>query len=137
MTQRFKFGDIVRFNPSNQIGIVAEINEERMKVDFFLDDEEGYSPKSFWDCYELIRAADNHPDTERLDWLAAQDDIDITLGDVINLKLPELRSAIDVAMQACIAAVAIEFAAHFEEMVARGEAERLPDGRYQIFEKAT
>ena len=137
MTQRFKFGDIVRFNPSNQIGIVAEINEERMKVDFFLDDEEGYSPKSFWDCYELIRAADNHHDTERLDWLAAQDDIDITLGDVINLKLPELRSAIDVAMQACIAAVAIEFAAHFEEMVARGEAERLPDGRYQIFEKAT
>ena len=137
MTQRFKFGDIVRFNPSNQIGIVAEINEERMKVDFFLDDEEGYSPKSFWDCYELIRAADNHPDTERLDWLAAQDDIDITLGNVINLKLPELRSAIDVAMQACIAAVAIEFAAHFEEMVARGEAERLPDGRYQIFEKAT
>lgn len=78
-----------------------------------------------------------HPDTERLDWLAAQDDIDITLGDVINLKLPELRSAIDVAMQACIAAVAIKFAAHFEEMVARGEAERLPDGRYRIFEKAT
>ena len=137
MTQRFKFGDIVRFNPSNQIGIVAEINEERMKVDFFLENEEGYAPKSFWDCYELIRAADNHPDTERLDWLAAQDDIDITLGDVINLKLPELRSAIDVAMQACIAAVAIKFAAHFEEMVVRGEAERLPDGRYQIFEKAT
>ena len=137
MTQQFKFGDIVRFNPSNQIGIVAEINEERMKVDFFLDDEEGYSPKSFWDCFELIRAADNHSDTERLDWLAAQDDIDITLGDVINLKLPELRSAIDVAMQACIEAAAIEFAAHFEEMVARGEAERLPDGRYRIFEKAT
>lgn len=132
MTQRFKLGDIVRFNPSNQIGIVAEINEERMKVDFFLENEEGYAPKSFWDCYELIRAADNHPDTERLDWLATQDDIDITLGNVINLKLPELRSAIDVAMQARIAAVAIKFAAHFEEMVARGEAERLPDGRYRI-----
>ena len=137
MTTQFKFGDIVRFNPSNQIGIVVEINEERMKVDFFLDDEDGYAPKSFWDCFELIRAADNHPDTERLDWLATQNDIDITLGDVINLKLPELRSAIDVAMQACIAAVAIKFAAHFEEMVARGEAERLPDGRYQIFERAT
>ena len=137
MTQRFKFGDIVRFNPSNQIGIVAEINEERMKVDFFLDNEEGYVPKSFLDCFELIRAADNHPDTERLDWLATQNDIDITLGDVINLKLPELRAAIDVAMQACIAAAAIKFAAHFEEMVARGEAERLPDGLYRIFEKAT
>ena len=137
MTTQFKFGDIVRFNPSNQIGIVVEINEERMKVDFFFDDEDGYAPKSFWDCFELIRAADNHPDPERLDWLAAQDDINITLGDVINLKLPELRSAIDVAMQACIAAVAIKFAAHFEEMVARGEAERLPDGRYRIFEKAT
>ena len=137
MTTQFKFGDIVRFNPSNQIGIVVEINEERMKVDFFLDDEDGYAPKSFWDCFELIRAADNHPDTERLDWLATQNDIDITLGDVINLKLPELRAAIDVAMQACIAAAAIKFAAHFEEMVARGEAERLPDGRYQIFERAT
>lgn len=137
MTTQFKFGDIVRFNPSNQIGIVVEINEERMKVDFFLDDEDGYAPKSFWDCFELIRAADNHPDTERLDWLATQNDIDITLGDVINLKLPELRAAIDVAMQACIAAAAIKFAAHFEEMVARGEAERLPDGLYRIFEKAT
>ena len=137
MTTQFKFGDIVRFNPSNQIGIAVEINEERMKVDFFLDDEDGYAPKSFWDCFELIRAADNHPDTERLDWLATQNDIDITLGDVINLKLPELRAAIDVAMQACIAAAAIKFAAHFEEMVARGEAERLPDGLYRIFEKAT
>ena len=137
MTTQFKFGDIVRFNPSNQIGIVVEINEERMKVDFFLDDEDGYAPKSFWDCFELIRAADNHPDTERLDWLATQNDIDITLGDVINLKLPELRAAIDVAMQACIAAAAIKYAAHFEEMVARGEAERLPDGLYRIFEKAT
>ena len=76
-------------------------------------------------------------DTARLDWLAAQEDIDITLGDVINLKQPDLRTAIDIAMQACITAVAIKFTAHFEEMVARGEAERLPDGRYQIFEKAT
>lgn len=57
-----------------------------MKVDFFLENEEGYAPKSFWDCYELIRAADNHPDTERLDWLATQDDIDITLSNVINLN---------------------------------------------------
>mgnify|MGYP000872566802 CR=1 FL=1 len=69
MTQQFKFGDIVRFNPSNQIGIVVGINEERMKVDFFLENEDGYAPKSFWDCFQLIRAADTHPDTSRLDWL--------------------------------------------------------------------
>jgi hypothetical protein len=100
MTKQFKFGDIVWFNPAKQMGIVVEINEERMKVDFFLDDEDGYAPKSFWDCFELIRAADNHPDTERLDWLAAQDDISITLGNAINLKLPDLRTATDAAMQA-------------------------------------
>lgn len=41
-----------------------------------------------------------HPDTERLDWLAAQDDISITLGNAINLKLPDLRTATDAAMQA-------------------------------------
>lgn len=41
-----------------------------------------------------------HPDTERLDWLAAQDDISITLGNTINLKLPDLRTATDAAMQA-------------------------------------
>ena len=40
------------------------------------------------------------PDTERLDWLAAQDDISITLGNAINLKLPDLRTATDAALQA-------------------------------------
>ena len=46
--------------------------------------------------------------------------------------------------QARLETIAARFAAHvakveanFEEMVACGEAERLPDGRYQIFEKAT
>ncbi|WP_153716750.1 hypothetical protein [Eikenella corrodens] len=38
-------------------------------------------------------------DTARLDWLAAQDDISITLGNAINLKLPDLRAATDAAMQ--------------------------------------
>ena len=39
-----------------------------------------------------------HPDTARLDWLAAQDDIDITLGNTVQLK-PCLRAHIDAAMQ--------------------------------------
>lgn len=39
-----------------------------------------------------------HPDTERIDWLAAQDDIDITLGNTVQLK-PCLRAHIDAAMQ--------------------------------------
>ena len=135
MTHQFKFGDHVRYkdNENPVFGVVLEeANPGNGLITVqFIDDAEP----------ELVGSEDlehvPHPDTERLDWLAAQDDIDITLGDVINLKLPELRSAIDVAMQACIAAVAIEFAAHFEEMVARGEAERLPDGHYRIFEKAT
>lgn len=135
MTQQFKFGDHVLYkdNENPVYGVVLEeANPGNGLITVqFIDDAEP----------ELVGSEDleyvPHPDTERLDWLAAQDDIDITLGDVINLKLPELRSAIDVAMQACIAAAAIKFAAHFEEMVARGEAERLPDGRYRIFEKAT
>ena len=135
MTQQFKFGDHVLYkdNKNPVYGVVLEeANPGNGLITVqFIDDAEP----------ELVGSEDleyvPHPDTERLDWLAAQDDIDITLGDVINLKLPELRSAIDVAMQACIAAAAIKFAAHFEEMVARGEAECLPDGRYRIFEKAT
>ena len=135
MTQQFKFGDHVLYkdNENPVLGVVLE--EENpgngLITVQFIDDVEP----------ELVGSEDlehvPHPDTERIDWLAAQDDIDITLGNVINLKQPDLRTAIDIAMQACIAAVAIKFAAHFEEMVARGEAERLPDGRYRIFEKAT
>ena len=125
---QFKFGDRVRDEQGNEFIVIREegaycevINARGKKNDF-----------------KRCQLTPAHTDdTARLDWLAAQDDIDITLGNVINLKQPDLRTAIDIAMQACIAAVAIEFAAHFEEMVARGEAERLPDGHYRIFEKAT
>ena len=128
MTHQFKFGDRVRDEQGNEFIVIREegaycevINTRGKKNDF-----------------KRCQLTPAHTDdTARLDWLAAQDDIDITLGNVINLKQPDLRTAIDIAMQACIAAVAIEFAAHFEEMVARGEAERLPDGHYRIFEKAT
>lgn len=133
MTQQFKFGDRVKCIPAPEsIGVVLSEVDEYGYVNVMFDDalEVEDFPVS---GLELIP----HPDTERLDWLAAQDDIDITLGNVINLKLPELRAAIDIAREACIAATAIKFAAYFEEMVERGEAERLPDGRYRIFEKAT
>ena len=112
ITKQFKLGDIVWFNPAKQMGIVVEINEERMKVDFFLDNEDGYAPKSFWDCFELIRAADNHPDTERLDFVEKIINIDgmvkreMGKGWVLFAEYdlsepkPLLRDAIDAAMQA-------------------------------------
>lgn len=129
MTQQFKFGDIVLHKETGQKGSVIDFKFGAVVALHGDTHIETFD----YDEIELIP----HPDTERIDWLAAQDDIDITLGNVINLKQPDLRTAIDIAMQACIAAVAIKFTAHLEEMVARGEAERLPDGRYQIFEKAT
>ena len=73
MTQQFNVGDIVRFKPSRQIGVVTEFTNERMVVDFFLDDEEGYVPKSFLACFELLRAANPNPDTTRLDWMILRD----------------------------------------------------------------
>ena len=73
MTQQFNVGDIVRFKPSRQIGVVTEFTDARMVVDFFLGDEEGYVPKSFLDCFELLRAANPNPDTTRLDCMILQD----------------------------------------------------------------
>lgn len=132
MTQQFKFGDRVRWinNPGQFIYLYPA--KRTPEVSWVIGEEGGQYLADHIDLEPIP-----HPDTARLDWLAAQDDIDITLGNVINLKQPDLRTAIDIAMQACIAAVAIKFTAHFEEMVARGEAERLPDGLYRIFEKAT
>lgn len=91
MTQQFKFGDRLRnldgkefiyLRPEGDACVVVSIlgNIHRLRGEFF----------------ERIP----HPDTERLDWLAAQDDISITLGNAINLKLPDLRTATDAAMQA-------------------------------------
>ena len=73
MTQQFNVGDIVRFKPTRQIGVVTEFTDERMVVDFFLDGEDGYVPKSFLDCFELLRAANPNPDTTRLDWMILRD----------------------------------------------------------------
>ncbi len=73
MAQQFNVGDIVRFKPTRQIGVVTEFTDERMVVDFFLDGEDGYVPKSFLDCFELLRAANPNPDTTRLDWMILRD----------------------------------------------------------------
>lgn len=97
MTQQFKFGDhvIYKDNENPVYGVVLEeANPGNGLITVqFIDDAEP----------ELVGSEDleyvPHPDTERLDWLAAQDDISITLGNAINLKLPDLRTATDAAMQ--------------------------------------
>jgi hypothetical protein len=132
MTQQFKFGDRVHWINNPGQFIYLEPADPTTEAGWIISEGCG---QYLIDHINLEPIP--HPDTERIDWLAAQDDISITFGNAINLKLPDLRTAIDIAIQACIEAVAIKFAAHFEEMVARGEAERLPDGRYRIFEKAT
>ena len=94
MTQQFKFGDRVKHILTPElIGVVLSEVDEYGYVNVMFD-------------YDLIVEDINvswlepipHPDTERLDWLVAQDDIDITLGNTIRLK-PCLRAHIDAAMQ--------------------------------------
>ena len=94
-THQFKFGDRVKCFPTPEsIGVVLSEEDEYGYVNGMFDDalEVEDFPVS---GLELIP----HPDTERIDWLAAQDDISITLGNTINLKLPDLRTATDAAMQ--------------------------------------
>lgn len=69
MTMKFNVGDIVRFKPTGQIGVGDKIDDRLMQVDFFAEGEYGYSPPSFEDCYELLRAAVPNPDSARLDWM--------------------------------------------------------------------
>ena len=86
---QFKFGDRVRDDQGNEFIVIREegaycevINERGKKSDFKV--------------HQLILA--HTDDTARLDWLAAQDDIDITLGGAVKFK-PCLRAHIDAAMQ--------------------------------------
>ena len=91
---QFKFGDRVKCIPTPEsIGVVLSEEDEYGYVNVMFDDalEVEDFPVS---GLELIP----HPDTERIDWLAAQDDIDITLGNTVQLK-PCLRAHIDAAMQ--------------------------------------
>ena len=94
MTHQFKFGDRVKHILTPElIGVVLSEVDEYGYVNVMFD-------------YDLIVEDINvswlepipHPDTARLDWLAAQDDIDITLGNTVQLK-PCLRAHIDAAMQ--------------------------------------
>ena len=90
MTQQFKFGDIVR---DASLGVCVVINTSEHFA-YIMNSRGGYNTLANPADLELIP----HPDTERLDWLATQDDIDITLGNTIQLK-PCLRAHIDAAMQ--------------------------------------
>ena len=90
MTQQFKFGDIVR---DASLGVCVVINTSEHFA-YIMNSRGGYNTLANPADLELIP----HPDTERLDWLATQDDIDITLGNTVQLK-PCLRAHIDAAMQ--------------------------------------
>ena len=90
MTQQFKFGDIVR---DASLGVCVVINTSEHFA-YIMNSRGNYNTLANPADLELIP----HPDTERIDWLAAQDDIDITLGNTVQLK-PCLRAHIDAAMQ--------------------------------------
>ena len=92
MTQQFKFGDRVR-DKTLGLGECVVINASDDAV-YVMNTRGDYNVVARPEHLELIP----HPDTERLDWLAAQDDIDITLGNTVQLK-PCLRAHIDAAMQ--------------------------------------
>ncbi|WP_153712219.1 hypothetical protein [Eikenella corrodens] len=92
MTHQFKFGDRVR-DKTLGLGECVVINASDDAV-YVMNTRGDYNVVARPEHLELIP----HPDTERLDWLAAQDDIDITLGNTVQLK-PCLRAHIDAAMQ--------------------------------------
>ena len=92
MNQHFKFGDRVR-DKTLGLGECVVINASDDAV-YVMNTRGDYNVVARPEHLELIP----HPDTERIDWLAAQDDIDITLGNTVQLK-PCLRAHIDAAMQ--------------------------------------
>ena len=91
MTQQFKFGDRVRCKQTGAEGLIIDTGKTAAWIIW-----EGQKCSNFY-AYDTFEAVP-HPDTARLDWLAAQDDIDITLGNTVQLK-PCLRAHIDAAMQ--------------------------------------
>ena len=97
MTQQFKFGDRVRYkSPESKLrGFVASTRNRGQNRIIVAFEGEDWLHHCSSENLELIP----HPDTARLDWLAIQADISITLGNAINLKLPDLRAATDAAMQ--------------------------------------
>lgn len=89
MTHQFKFGDRVQDADGKQFVFLRGFLSSCTVAG-----DDGRTYDYLTNRLQPIR----HPDTERIDWLAAQDDIYITLGNVIQLK-PCLRAHIDAAMQ--------------------------------------
>ena len=148
MTQQFKFGDRVRYKDEENpvLGVVLEeANPGNGLITVqFIDDAEP----------ELVGSEDleyvPHPDTVRLNWLINREKIVLEDDDgrfnVLNVRpenydgLPVIshaanpREAIDQSMCADVNQIADIFKAYFEDMTADGRAEKMPDGRYKIFE---
>lgn len=89
MTHQFKFGDRVQDADGRQFVFLRGFLSSCTVAG-----DDGNTYKRLTSQLQPIP----HPDTARLDWLAAQDDIDITLGNTVQLK-PCLRAHIDAAMQ--------------------------------------
>ena len=96
MTQQFKFGDRVLTARGETYIVIKPLPSQSAFPSCIVMNEGGDTCILPDKCLTPV----SHPDTVRLDWLAAQDDISITLGNAINLKLPDLRTAADAAMQA-------------------------------------
>ncbi|OAM33546.1 hypothetical protein A7Q01_00910 [Eikenella sp. NML96-A-049] len=90
MTRQFKFGDRVQDADGKQFVFLRGYLSSCTVAG-----EDGRTYDYLTNRLQPVQ----HPDTGRLDWLAAQDDIDITLGRAVKFK-PCLRAHIDAAMQA-------------------------------------
>lgn len=94
MTHQFKFGDRVHWGDDTRQFVYLNPDDAHPEAGWIHSEDGG----QYLAAHSALQAV-HHPDTERIDWLAAQDDIDITLGNTVQLK-PCLRAHIDAAMQA-------------------------------------
>ncbi len=116
MTQKFKFGDLVRCEDYRSIGVVISVNDHRKTAEIFFNGI-NITRHKHMENLELIP----HPDTVRLDWLVKNDcalteklcdedgDIHPTPSAVIQKQEDHfevlaatsnnIREAIDVAME--------------------------------------
>lgn len=97
MTQKFKFGDLVRCEYYQSIGVIIGVNEARKTAEVFFAGIDIKRHKKM-ESLEIIP----HPDTVRLDWLADKHN---KIGSVllprecVEKHLDSMRDAIDAAMQ--------------------------------------
>lgn len=96
MTQKFKFGDLVRLKTNGRTGIVARVGSQSNIWVVF----DGYTIAEICKAEELELIP--HPDTVRIDWL---DDKNNNMGIVllptacVENHLDSLRDAIDAAIK--------------------------------------